>query len=69
MVIKNKYIDIKLVKPEVSNFVFKTLKYVYNFLQLMTATVETVVEQLDLTPVMPAIARAITLTESDVGKY
>lgn len=37
------------------------------FLQLMTATVETVVEQLDLTPVMPAIARAITLTESDVG--
>lgn len=33
----------------------------------MTATVETVVEQLDLTPVMPAIARAITLTESDVG--
>lgn len=39
------------------------------FLQLMTATVETVVEQLDLTPVMPAIARAITLTESDVGNY
>jgi len=37
--------------------------------QLMTATVETVVEQLDLTPVMPAIARAITLTESDVGNY
>lgn len=35
----------------------------------MTATVETVVEQLDLTPVMPAIARAITLTESDVGNY
>ncbi|CAH1714206.1 unnamed protein product [Aphis gossypii] len=38
-----------------------------NMPQLMTATVETVVEQLDLTPVMPAIARAITLTESDVG--
>lgn len=35
----------------------------------MTATVETVVEQLDLTPVMPAIARAITLTDSDVGNF
>jgi len=35
----------------------------------MTATVETVVEQLDLTPVMPAIAKAITLTDSDVGNY
>lgn len=40
----------------------------------MTATVETVSEQLDLAPiipaekVVPAVARAVTLTETDVGK-
>lgn len=40
----------------------------------MTATVETVVEQLDLAPiimserVIPAVARAVTLTDTDVGK-
>jgi hypothetical protein len=39
----------------------------------MTATVETVVEQLDLAPiimserVIPAVARAVTLTDTDVG--
>lgn len=41
----------------------------------MTATVETVSEQLDLAAIMPAekvvsaVARAITLSESDVGKF
>lgn len=41
----------------------------------MTATVETVSEQLDLAAIIPAekvvsaVARAITLSESDVGKY
>lgn len=40
----------------------------------MTATVETVSEQLDLAAIMPsekvvsAVARAITLSESDMGK-
>lgn len=40
----------------------------------MTATVETVSEQLDLAAIIPAekvvsaVARAITLSESDVGK-
>lgn len=43
--------------------------------QIMTATVETVSEQLDLAAIIPAekvvsaVARAITLSESDVGKY
>ena len=43
------------------------------FEQIMTATVETVSEQLDLTAilpaekVLPAVARAVTLSESDVG--
>lgn len=41
----------------------------------MTATVETVSEQLDLAAIIPsekvvsAVARAITLSESDVGTY
>lgn len=41
----------------------------------MTATVETVSEQLDLAAIIPAekvvsaVARAITLSESDVGKF
>lgn len=41
----------------------------------MTATVETVSEQLDLAAIIPAekvvsaVARAITLSETDVGKY
>lgn len=41
----------------------------------MTATVETVSEQLDLTAIMPsekvvsAVARSITLSDTDVGKY
>lgn len=40
----------------------------------MTATVETVAEQLDLAAIMPAekvttaIARSVTLTEADTGK-
>lgn len=40
----------------------------------MTATVETVSEQLDLAAIMPtekvmsAVARAVTLSETDVGK-
>lgn len=40
----------------------------------MTATVETVTDQLDLAPIMPsekvvaAIARAVTITDSDVGR-
>lgn len=40
----------------------------------MTATVETVSEQLDLAAILPAekvmsaVARAVTLSESDVGK-
>ena len=43
------------------------------FEQIMTATVETVSEQLDLTAIMPtekvmAVARAVTLSETDVGK-
>jgi hypothetical protein len=39
----------------------------------MTATVETVSDQLDLAPiipserVVPAIARAVTITDTDVG--
>lgn len=43
------------------------------FEQIMTATVETVSEQLDLATIMPtekvmsAVARAVTLTETDVG--
>lgn len=42
--------------------------------QIMTATVETVTEQLDLAPIIPpekvvaAVARAVTLTDTDVGK-
>lgn len=42
--------------------------------QIMTATVETVSEQLDLAAIIPAekvvsaVARAITLSESDVGE-
>lgn len=41
----------------------------------MTATVETVSEQLDLAAIIPAekvvsaVARAITLSDSDVGLY
>lgn len=41
----------------------------------MTATVETVTEQLDLAlnipdeRAVPAVARAVTLTDTDVGKY
>lgn len=44
------------------------------FFQIMTATVETVSEQLDLAAIIPAekvvsaVARAITLSDSDVGK-
>ena len=43
------------------------------FEQIMTATVETVSEQLDLAAIMPtekvmAVARAVTLSETDVGK-
>lgn len=40
----------------------------------MTATVETVAEQLDLAAIMPAekvvaaVARSVTLTETDTGK-
>lgn len=40
----------------------------------MTATVETVMEQLDLAPIimaertLPAVARAVTLTDTDVGQ-
>lgn len=40
----------------------------------MTATVETVTEQLDLAPIIPAekvvaaVARAVTITDTDVGK-
>lgn len=43
--------------------------------QIMTATVETVVEQLDLAPMimmeraLPAVARAVTLSDTDVGKF
>lgn len=42
--------------------------------QIMTATVETVAEQLDLAAIMPAekvvtaVARSVTLTDTDVGK-
>lgn len=39
--------------------------------QIMTATVETVSEQLDLASILPpdrAIARSITLSDADVGK-
>lgn len=46
-----------------------------NSTQIMTATVETVVqEQLDLAAIMPtervvsAVARSITLSDADVGK-
>jgi hypothetical protein len=41
----------------------------------MTATVETVSDQLDLAPiipaerVVPAIARAVTITDTDVGEH
>lgn len=41
----------------------------------MTATVETVSEQLDLSSIIPgekvvsAVARAITLSDADVGKF
>lgn len=38
----------------------------------MTATVETVSEQLDLASILPAdraIARSITLSDADVGKW
>lgn len=44
------------------------------FEQIMTATVETVSEQLDLAAIMPAekvmsaVARAVTLSDTDVGK-
>lgn len=43
------------------------------FRQIMTATVETVAEQLDLAAIMPAekvlpaVARSVTLTETDTG--
>lgn len=55
------------------SFLF-TSAFVLNRLQIMTATVETVSEQLDLAAIIPsekvvsAVARAITLSESDVGK-
>lgn len=41
----------------------------------MTATVETVSEQLDLAAILPAekvmsaVARAVTLTDTDVGEF
>lgn len=41
----------------------------------MTATVETVAEQLDLAPVvtaeriLPAVARQVTISDADVGKF
>lgn len=43
--------------------------------QIMTATVETLVEQLDVTTLMPtenvlsALARSMTVSDSDVGMY
>lgn len=42
--------------------------------KIMTATVETVAEQLDLAAIMPAekvvaaVARSVTLSDADVGK-
>ncbi|XP_054270817.1 protein unc-79 homolog isoform X2 [Macrosteles quadrilineatus] len=45
----------------------------YRFNKIMTATVETVMEQLDLAPMIiseravPAVARAVTLTDTDVA--
>lgn len=45
------------------------------FLQIMTATVETVAEQLDLAAIMPAekvvtaVARSVTLSDTDVGMW
>lgn len=45
------------------------------FSQIMAATVETVAEQLDLVPVvaqekvLPAVARQVTISDADVGKY
>lgn len=44
------------------------------YLQIMTATVETVAEQLDLAAIMPsekvvtAVARSVTLSDTDVGE-
>lgn len=44
-------------------------------LQIMTATVETVSEPLDLAAIMPsenvvtAVARSVTLSDADVGKF
>lgn len=41
----------------------------------MTATVETVAEQLDLAPVvaqekiLPAVARQVTISDADVGRF
>lgn len=48
-------------------------KLQHYILQIMTATVETVAEQLDLAAIMPAekvvtaVARSVTLSETDVG--
>lgn len=45
------------------------------FSQIMTATVETVAEQLDLAPVvaaeriLPAVARQVTISDADVGMW
>lgn len=45
-----------------------------SFDQIMTATVETVAEQLDMAAIMPtekvlpAVARSVTLTETDTGE-
>lgn len=47
--------------------------FLYFITQIMTATVETVAEQLDMAAimpaekVMPAVARSITLTDADTG--
>jgi len=47
-----------------------TKKLLCYLMQIMTATVETVSEQLDLASILPtdrAIARSITLSDADVG--
>lgn len=66
-------ISIQMKYVEMWKF-FDSIRFRLFPIQIMTATVETVAEQLDLAAIMPAekvvaaVARSVTLTEADTGK-
>lgn len=78
-VFKNKSLSTEFTYKKEKKFFFKNFTKIHldNLIainQIMTATVETVSEQLDLAAIMPsekvvsAVARSVTLSDADVGK-